>query len=194
MYSSYTASPSAITTRIIGADTAIKALQQLEFAARRRVVSAAVRASNTVIVREARSRAPVGKTGELKRQIRGTVKMDQATGIVRGEIKSRATKRQRDSGVRFASKYAHLVIGGTKPHDIQRKDGGSLATPQGYYQRVQHPGAKPRPFMEQAADAVFQQAINAFGVKFDIAFLKEVEKVRTMGALTQSFQAVLDGI
>ncbi|NLX57284.1 MAG: hypothetical protein GXY58_19415 [Planctomycetaceae bacterium] len=188
MYSRHSGGTSTITTRIVGADAAIKALQQLEFAARRRVVLAAVRASNAVIVREARSRAPVGKSGELKRQIRGTVKMDQISGDVRGESKSRATKRQRDSGVRFASRYAHMVIGGTKPHEITRRDGGSLATPQGYYQRIQHPGAKPRPFMEQAADAAFQTAINAFGIKFGMAFLREAEKART------SFQHVLSGI
>jgi len=180
-----------ITTRIEGVKEATEALKQLEFAARRRVVSAAVRAANAVIVKEARHLAPVGKTGQLKKQIRGTVKMDRVSGVVRGEIKSSPTKKQRKPGVRFASKYAHMVIAGTKPHSIQKGAGGPmLQLPTGFYARLWHPGAKPRPFMEQAASTAFQAAVNAFGFKFDEALAKEIEKVKHLGATRQALATI----
>lgn len=182
---------SRVTVHIEGVEGALEVLKQLEFAARRRVVSAAVRASNAVVVKEAKSLAPVGKTGKLKKQIRGTVKMQPASGIVYGTIRSGATKAMRKKGVKSAARYAHLVIGGTKPHSIQKGDEGAmLALPGGYYTRLNHPGAKPRPFMEQAANQVFQAAINAFGFKLDEALAKEIEKVKHLGATRQAMAAI----
>lgn len=174
---------SKVEVRIDGVAAAVEVLKTLEFAIRRRVVSAAVRAANAVIVREARQLAPVGATGLLKKQMRGTVKMQRASGIVYGTIRSGATKAMRKKGVKTAARYAHLVIGGTKPHSIQQGDQGPmLALPGGWYTRLWHPGAKPRPFMEQAANMAFQQAINAFEFKMDEALAKEIAKARKSGA------------
>lgn len=175
-----TPSGSRVTTHIVGADQAVEALKKLEFAARRRVVTSATRASNAVLVRAAREMSPVGKTGQLKKQIRGTVKFDRITGTVSGTIRSHATKKQSAKGIRTAARYAHLVIGGTRPHEITAS-GDGLKTPAGFYRRINHPGAKPRPFMEEAANQYFQQAINAFGFQLDVALSREVAKLRQAG-------------
>jgi acyl-phosphate glycerol 3-phosphate acyltransferase len=66
-------------------------------------VSSATRAANAVIVKKAKALAPVGKTGKLKKQIRGTVKMQAASGIVSGTVRSGATKAQRGKGVATAA-------------------------------------------------------------------------------------------
>lgn len=54
-----------------------------------------------------------------------------------------------------ATPYASLVEGGTKPHEIRAKGGGSLAFPGSdgetvFRKVVHHPGTKPRPFMGPA--------------------------------------------
>jgi len=182
---------SVVSVHVEGVREAVEVLKKLEFAARRRVVSAAVRAANAVIVKTARSLAPVGKTGLLKKQIRGSVKFQPGSGVVWGDIRSHATKAQRKRGGPNAGKYAHLVIGGTRPHSIEKgATGAMLALPSGFYSRVMHPGARPRPFMDQAANAAFREAINAFGWKMDQALAKEIEKVKQLGATRQALDVI----
>ena len=181
----YSTEHAKITLHLEGATTAHEGLTKLEYAARRRVVSAAVRAANSVVVKKARELCPVGKTGQLKKQLHGTVKQDRVSGTVYGYVRSSATKRQRKKGIVTAARYAHLVIGGTKPHSIEKGDElAMLKLPGGFYTRVNHPGAKPRPFMERAADAVFHDAIFAFAAKFDERLAVERAKVFQSAALS----------
>lgn len=169
---------SQLEVRIDGADWAVEMLKQMEFAIRRRCLSAAIRAANAVMVKEARQRAPVGKTGMLKKQIRQGVKMYRDSGIVYGYIKSGARKKERKKGAETASRYAHLVMGGTNPHSIQKGDQAEmLKLPGGWYTKVQHPGAKPNPFMEEAAKASFKAAINAFESKLEERINVEQQKL-----------------
>lgn len=164
-----------VSIHIEGATVAVQSLKDLEFAARRRVVSAAVRASNRAIVAEAKKLAPVG-TGLLRKQIRGTVQMDRSSGRVYGYVRARASTAQKTKGVTNAARYVHLVVGGAKAHAIERKD-KNLAVGTGFFTRVWHPGIKPRPFMEQAASAAFGQAISDFSEKFEEALVKETTKI-----------------
>ena len=191
-----TPTTSKVSIHIEGATTAVQSLKELEFAARRRVVSAAVRASNAVIVREAKKLAPED-TGLLKRSIRGSVKMDRASGRVYGSIRAKrssAQKKKAKEGDKNPARYAHLVIGGTKPHSIQKGDETAmLALPGGWFTRVWHPGIKPRPFMEQAASNAFQEAISDFSEKFEEKLVAECTKIyRANQAKEAALNAIRD--
>ena len=168
-----------VTTTITGIRASNEALRQLEFAARRRVVSAAIRAGASVVQDAARQRAPVGLTGNLRRQLRTSVKMDRSTGTVSATIAGRATKANKAKGQ--VAWYTRLVIGGTKPHMIRPVLAGGLSIGDGVYGSALHPGAKPNPFMEQAADSVAAAAVQAFDARF---FEKMEEEIaRTAAAV-----------
>jgi HK97 gp10 family phage protein len=172
-----------IKTTVTGIRASNEALRQLEYAARRRVVSAAVRAGAVVVQKEARQHAPVGVTGQLRKQLRTSVKMDRSTGTVAATISGRATKANKAKGQ--VAWYTRLVIEGTKPHAIRPAVAGGLAFGDGVYSGVMHPGAKPNPFMEQAADSASAAAIAAFDARFAEKMEEEIAKtaaaVRTMG-------------
>lgn len=57
--------------------------------------------------------------------------------------------------------YARLVEYGTKPHEIKPKRAKSLFVAGWFGMVVQHPGAKPHPFMRPALDAGAQSAVIA---------------------------------
>lgn len=189
-----------IDIRIEGVARAVANLRSLEYNTRRRVVSAAVRAANAVVVKEARAQAP-RRRGALAASIRGSLKLDRSTGTLVGAIAFKSTKAQKRKG--WDAFYAHMVIGGTKPHQIPRshkvarlrkeKYGGGkdmrYAANRGtiarryavfggrVYSRVQHPGIKPNPFMERTADTSFTAAVAAFQTKFSEAMEAEIAKL-----------------
>ena len=190
-----------VDIRIEGVSRAVANLDTLEYNARRRVVSAAVRAANAVVVRAARVNAPK-RSGALSASIRGSLKLDRSTGSLIGTVAFKSTKAQKRKG-RDAF-YAHMVIGGTKLHQIPKahavarmrkeKYGGGAdmryaanrgtrtrryAAFEGHvFSRVQHPGIKPNPFMERAAEASFSAAVAAFTAKFGGRMEAETSKLR----------------
>lgn len=187
-----TSTSSKVSIHLEGATTAVESLKELEFAVRRRVVSAAVRASNAEIIREAKSLAPTD-TGLLRRSIRGTVKMDRSSGRVYGYVRAKrsaAQKKKAKEGDKDPARYAHLVIGGTKPHEI-KSDKRGLAIGTGFYTRVWHPGIKPQPFMEQAASNVFPHAVRAFEMKLEERLIVETTKIRKATAAKASALAAI---
>lgn len=146
-----------VTIAMTGIDQAMRNLRTLDRKMARRIVSAGVRAADKEIVKEARLLSPV-RSGALRRSIRASVKMNRATGSVVGTIKSKTTAAMKRKG--YDAYYAHMVVGGTKPHDIPH------ATFQGHsYAIVHHPGTRPNPFMERAARRVFSRAVAAFSKK-----------------------------
>ena len=46
--------------------------------------------------------------------------------------------------------YAVYVYYGTKPHEIRPKKKKALKTPYGVFTKVQHPGTKAQPYLEDA--------------------------------------------
>jgi len=155
---------SVLNIKVEGIDRAVKTLAELEYKARRRVATKAVRAGDNVILKEVKARTPK-KSGALRKSTRQSIKLDQSSGIVRGKIvPGKATKSmQRKGQVPF---YAHMVIGGTKPHEIATKNEDVLAFPGGFFRKVMHPGSKPNPYIEQAADAAANKAVEAFSKMF----------------------------
>jgi HK97 gp10 family phage protein len=190
-----------VDIRIEGVSRAVANLDTLEYNARRRVVSAAVRAANAVVVRAARVNAPK-RSGALSASIRGSLKLDRSTGSLIGTVAFKSTKAQKRKGM--DAFYAHMVIGGTKAHQIptahaaarmrKEKYGGGAdmryaanrgARARRYaafegrvFSRVQHPGIKPNPFMERTAKATFAAAVGAFTAKFAASMDAEVNKLR----------------
>jgi hypothetical protein len=173
-----------VSVDVRGIEQSLANLRTLEFAARRRVVSAAVRAANAVVVKAAKLHAP-RRTDALADSIRGSLRLDRLTGTVVGSIKFQSTKSQKKKG--RDAYYAHMVIGGTKPHAIPKSHkrvkkgrvirkyavfGGRV------FSRVQHPGIKPNPFMERVAESSFTPAVKAFEQRFTTAMETEINKLR----------------
>lgn len=78
------------------------------------------------------------------------------------------TKKSRDGSVSASVKvgnrqafYAHMVEFGTRAHIIAPKRGAMQIGGQFVAGAVQHPGARPHPFMRPAADAQFSAAVAA---------------------------------
>jgi HK97 gp10 family phage protein len=115
------------------------------------VVRAALRAGAVVVQREALALVPV-KTGQLKSTVRvSTFKRGREihAAVKAGDPKKRVF-------------YAHLVEGGTKAHVIKARKGGLLLLGKRFFAKsVQHPGAKPSPFMRPAFNGTADRALAA---------------------------------
>lgn len=131
----------------------------------------ALRAGAKVLADEAKRRVPV-LHGDLKKSIRVSVRINRRLGRVEAVIKAGSGKKALAtylSGgrqmVRSATPwYARLVEKGTRPHSIKPRKARALAL-QGKgrtVEAVDHPGARPKPFMAPAFDAKATAAINAF--------------------------------
>jgi hypothetical protein len=75
-----------------------------------------------------------------------------------GELRRSIIRGQKSTWVHFlkaTAPYAKYVEGGTKPHRIEAKRRGALRFVQHgeirFRRGVNHPGTKPRPFMDEAA-------------------------------------------
>ena len=103
---------------------------------RRRVQGAAVRGAGKVFLREVRDRIPV-RTGRARRHVRMAFRRrgDDATARV---------------GIaRPFYRLTHLLEFGTKPHVIRARRGASWKRFR-KRQRINHPGARARPFLGPA--------------------------------------------
>lgn len=161
-------------------------LQQLPVKLERNVMRAALRAGGNVIRDEARNNVPV-KLGALKKSIR--VSTGSKGGTVRATVKAGDKK----------AFYAQMVEYGTKPHLIKVDDqdrpvnyrqsaklgrtvltsirtinrnslriGSNFVGP-----KVEHPGAKPTPYLRPAVDMKSGDAITAVGAKIRERLTKE---------------------
>ena len=128
-----------VSMRLIGVEQAMANLKSLEAKIVRRAVSAGIRAGNAVLVKSAKSHAP-RKSGALVKSMRGSVKLDRATGTVKGTIRSKSTKAQRKKG--FDAYYMHMVAGGTKPHIIKYTKAKALKIGEGYAAVAHHPAQR----------------------------------------------------
>ena len=126
----------------------------------------ALRAGAKPILEAARASAPVatpsaenqrlygGRAGALRDSLRISVKVKggkvtasvKAGGIVKGGADVY---------------YARFVEYGTRAHKIDAANGGFLGFANRFYKSVQHPGAKPRPFLRPAMDARATDAVVA---------------------------------
>lgn len=117
---------------------------------RNNILRGALRAAAVVIRNSARATSP-DVTGNLRKSLRASSKILRG-GHAIGEIKV-------GNNVAF---YAHMVLGGTKPHVIVAKRARGLAFMGGFARRVMHPGAKGQPFLFKAGHDHLPQAAQAF--------------------------------
>lgn len=159
-----------------GAKEAIANLNSLDKKGTRRVVNAGVRAASKPVLATARFMVPV-KTGGLKASLRVTsTRLDRATGTVTMTVAvGQQLKRMAKKGQ--SAFYAHMVSGGTRPHVIRSRRAGALHFGDQFAKTVMHPGSRPNPFMERAAEAAFQAAVGAFAKAFDAKMTEEIAKL-----------------
>jgi HK97 gp10 family phage protein len=124
----------------------------------RNIMRSALRAGAKVIAAEAKSIAPRGATGSLQKSI---------------SVSTRAAGGKITANARATDPVAHLVEYGTKAHLIRARNGFLTIGGYGFGKVVEHPGAKPRPFMRPALDARAQDAVVAAGEQLKARLTKE---------------------
>jgi len=141
-----------------GVEEELKKLLDFPVQVEKKIVRGAVRAAAQVVRKAAMLRAPVGAGISHKgasASLRDTIRV--STGI-RGKIVKAAVRvGDRKKGV-F---YAHMVIGGTKPHIIKARVHGALGFGGIVRQVVQHPGARAQPFLAEADAASRDEALRS---------------------------------
>lgn len=144
-------------------------LDQLPAKLEKNILRGALRAGAKVPLAEAREAVPVGPTsGENARLYgghRGALKesLRISTSARGGTITARvvAGGKNRKSGADVF--YAHMVEGGTKPHEIKPRRHKSLFFSGLAREVVQHPGAKKQPFLAPALANHLRATLDAVG-------------------------------
>ena len=142
-----------------------KALQELPAKVERNVLRGGLRAGAKVLEDAARAHVPV-KRGDLHKSIRVSMRVSSKTGTVRAQVKAGDKKAW----------YAHLVEFGTARHWIKPKSRKSLFIAGLMKEVVDHPGARPRPFMRPAFDGKWRAAIDAMADYIRTRLPKEFRK------------------
>lgn len=153
-----------------------KALQDLPVKIERNVLRGGLRAGARVMELEAERLCPEGlptldsvkrgaRKGELKRSIRITMRANRS-GEVRATLKA---------GNKVAW-YAHLVEFGTARHWIKPRSRKSLFIAGLFKEVIDHPGARPKPFMRPAFDGKWRAAIDAMAEYSRVRLPKEFKK------------------
>lgn len=127
------------------------------------VLRGGLRAGAKVIEEEAKQAVPEA-SGALRDSIR--VSMRSRRGIVQATVKAGGKKAW----------YAHLVEFGTARHWIKPKSRKSLLLAGLAREVVEHPGAKPKPFMRPAFDTKAQDAIQAMADYIKKRLPRELKK------------------
>lgn len=136
-----------------GVEQVIRDMEQFPVKVQTRVVKGALRAGAHVIRAAARHRAP-RRSGLLASTVRVMTR-------TRGRAVTATVKvgtRRRGGGGAY---YAHMVMGGTRPHIIKARPGGLLGFGGFIVRKVQHPGTKAQPFLDEAVAATREQAFFA---------------------------------
>lgn len=124
------------------------------------IMRSASRAGANVFKAEAKLTVAVDE-GALRDSIRVSVKVKR--GVIVASVKAGGKK----------APHAHLVEFGTAPHKIEPANAGALAIAGQPVRSVDHPGAKPSPFMRPALDAKSSEAVEAVAAQIRKRLTKE---------------------
>lgn len=158
----------------------------------RKLRRGAARAAGNEVAKQGRKEAP-RKRGALAASIRVGVKVrgDDVTALITagarfrtykdgGRVTKDVYKRVVSGKVQyFAAYYAGWVQRGTRPHRISAAQGSSLRIGGKFFRSVEHPGAKPNPFMTRA----LQQSESRIGPAYDGYVQKSLDRLRAKGRL-----------
>lgn len=167
---------SAPGVHVEGLQEALNALSRLDRKARRRVLTKAIRAGAKEQRKVARSEAP-SDTGQLRKQLRTSVKRDRTKGSVTATLKLKRTKGQREKGVKDRQSVLRFIVEGTPPHKIPGPV--RIGTRGTVVSNVDHPGAMANPFMDRAVRRSQSAAIKMFQKTFGPALEAEARKGAT---------------
>lgn len=144
----------------------------------RNILRGSLRAGATVFKGAAVSGVPVGPTSSENAKIYGGY-----MGALRDSIRvsARARGGRVTASVIAGGKlkngadvyYAHFVEYGTRPHTITAANRKGLSFGGMFFQSVEHPGAKAKPFMRRAFDTSSSAAIAAVAKKLRERITKE---------------------
>lgn len=142
-----------VNVRLDGDKELMRALASVTGREQEVVVKRATNRSMRPVVKEARRNAPV-ETGLLRKSIGARTKWyrkgaERGSGVAVTVVGPR--KGFKVDG-RNPAMYAHLVHGGTQPHEIVPGEARALTVGGVTIMAVQHPGAKPNPFLGDAFD------------------------------------------
>lgn len=125
-------------------------------------------------------------TQSIVSHARQTTRFRDRTGMLRNSIRAGAFTGSLESGNQLATdviaggggvNYARFVHDGTRPHVIEPRLKKALRIPTGgghvFAMKVNHPGTAPRPFMDDAAEAV-EPGIQAIGEAWTTNALREI--------------------
>ena len=156
----------------------------------RKVVSGATSHAMTPVQRAARSKVPT-RMGLLKKAIGKKSKLYKrsmtAVTIVGARTGFKRQVRTKEAGLDEAwktgepmkavyadpVKYAHLVEFGTGPHVIRVKNAEAMGPGGQYGKVVNHPGAKPQPFMRPAMQQHEPQVLNLYRAELKRGLARE---------------------
>ncbi len=156
--------------KIEGIDELVKVLAELPNAVRNRVTISALLSGGGVLRTELRRLVPK-HTGDLAKSIKTT----RYTTRKEGERAVAVGVRGKESPL------AHLVEFGTSPHPIAAKPGKKLRYVKDgevrYATKVQHPGARAKPFIRPATDTKGVQAFEKVRDVMYAGIVREAEKL-----------------
>jgi len=144
----------AITVKLEGVDTLMAELKTLDDKYKRQSLKKVLRAASNPVLKRMRALAPMGKRDQIGKQ-------PHTAGNLRRSIWKRFN-RDRNNPVIYVGPnrrkgvdafYSHMVIGGTKAHDIPKKGNITFTTKTGKsvtVKSVRHPGTAGSDFVTKA--------------------------------------------
>lgn len=99
--------------------------------------------------------------GVIRTEARANINSDSGETARSIKISTRSRGHIVSAKVEAKSYKARWLEYGTRPHTIKARDGGAMAFAGGFYKEVEHPGARPHPFMRPALDTQARAAVVA---------------------------------
>lgn len=157
--------------RVEGADALILRLALLERGRARNIMRGGLRAAAVPLIARARQLVPISGLDPRNLTARGRVrggKHNRRPGDLLRSIRF-SSRGYRDGSLYAEVKaggrrafYAHMVEGGTKPHEIRPRDAKALVVAGRPVAKIKHPGTRAARFMDRAAQQAGRAASQAF--------------------------------
>ena len=166
-----------VKIKVEGIEKANRNLKQLEYKVRKKVIRKAVREGSKVALKAIRAEVPK-ETGALGRSFHVKVDVDRRTGSVTGQAKQnrkrKATKSDRGN---MPSRYLHLVVLGSSPHEIRPRARALVIADNVLRAGASHPGAKANDFVGRAARRSERQSLQRFTVVYGEGVTQAVKEL-----------------
>lgn len=141
-----------------------------------KVVRGAVTFAIKPLLKSMKAKVPV-VFGQLKRSLKIKQKNYKRQGIVFALVGPDAAVKDPVTGARPV-KYAHLVEFGTAPHEVNAKRGKVLTLLVGPVTKIEHPGARAKPFMRPALAENKNKILSNYIKKMKFGINKEAKKLK----------------